>query len=951
MNSFDVKTIALSGKNLIEASAGTGKTYSVSIMALRMILEMDISVSQILMVTFTEAAAAEMAERFRKFIRIAYEKSKGTRIADEMIDSLVQNCEAHRSKLRKAYLQIDDINVFTIHGFCNKTLREYAFEAGRLFEFEIISDNKNIFQEVFNNYWREELIIGQKQHLGYKTHNEILHNLLFNQKLSQTLINVYDTEKAYFDELKSVLESKITAYKFQNNYLTYDDLIQHLHDAAEDRNKAKNLSRVLQEKYKAVFIDEFQDTDVKQFSIFSNLFQDTVQFYIGDPKQCIYSFRGADLNAYLKVKEIEGVNEFNMETNFRSTPEMVGAVNDFYGAQNDPFKNKDIKYNPVKAFKKSIFISDGQMELNALSIYFAPFQQQIVDSFVVNRVLYYLNECKFSDGRRVKPENIAILFRTNSQIERVRQALIDKGVPALKIDDSSIFKSDETDFIIKVIKLLLTPTKENLIQLLLSQYNSFSAEEIAAIDISEELLKIKVIKANLNKKGIYHSLHELIELYHKEEQIKFEFGLNYNRMKSNVLQLIDILHSKVTEEKVSFELLERFLIREKALETDESGNYEQKLESEENAVKLMTIHKSKGLEFGITILPSYKTSFNDDENFRVLYVALTRAKYKTDLICLENGTYSHKQLIDLLKELQKNKKIPQHFESYQFSSQDPDDYKELKNEEIYKTPNLQFINKNWKISSYSALATHTDFIPINEYVDTKADYDKFVFDEMPRGTAAGIFLHNLFENADFSTTDMISYVNDFKSHYLIKKGAASNTEKYAALLKNVLKAKYAGFDLTDIKNEQRLNEFGYHLKIQDNTKVKAISNFLNKDSDFGEAEISGMLMGFIDMIFEHNGKYYILDWKSNYLGNTLNAYDRDNMGTAIKANSYDLQYYIYSVALCRFLKQRIVDFDYDKHFGGGFWVFLRGCRTGKESGIYHFQPDQDVYLKLNSLFS
>ena len=123
MEKFNVETIKLSGKNLIEASAGTGKTYSVSIMALRLILEHDIAVGQILMVTFTEAAAAEMAERLMHFIRNAYRKACGNYVPEnknDLIDKIVNNSEDHRIKLGKALMELDEIHVSTFMVFVIK---------------------------------------------------------------------------------------------------------------------------------------------------------------------------------------------------------------------------------------------------------------------------------------------------------------------------------------------------------------------------------------------------------------------------------------------------------------------------------------------------------------------------------------------------------------------------------------------------------------------------------------------------------------------------------------------------------------------------------------------------------------------------------------------------------------------------------------------------------------
>jgi exodeoxyribonuclease V beta subunit len=138
MIKFEAETIRLDGKNLIEASAGTGKTYSVSLLALRLILEKGINADKILMVTFAEAAAAEMAERMRLFVKMAYDAALGNKCPNEQIKNIVKKSTDSIAKLRKAYMLLDEINVYTIHGFCNKMLRELAFETNADFDFDII---------------------------------------------------------------------------------------------------------------------------------------------------------------------------------------------------------------------------------------------------------------------------------------------------------------------------------------------------------------------------------------------------------------------------------------------------------------------------------------------------------------------------------------------------------------------------------------------------------------------------------------------------------------------------------------------------------------------------------------------------------------------------------------------------------------------------------------------
>ena len=160
---FNASSVPLAGSNLIEASAGTGKTYSIAILTLRLILENEIPIKEILMVTFTKAAVAELEERIRLFIRQAYKASRRDGIADGTIRALVERAmaasgeEKVRTLLHEAVLFLDETSVLTIHSFCQQTLNEFAFETGQLFGAELVQDTAVMLQEEMNKFWRKHV--------------------------------------------------------------------------------------------------------------------------------------------------------------------------------------------------------------------------------------------------------------------------------------------------------------------------------------------------------------------------------------------------------------------------------------------------------------------------------------------------------------------------------------------------------------------------------------------------------------------------------------------------------------------------------------------------------------------------------------------------------------------------------------------------------------------------
>ena len=389
------------------------KPFSIGILVLRLLLEKEVDLPKILMVTFTKAAVAELEHRIRLFIRQAQGYALKGAKCDALIRSIVDNAIKSGSKktvllcLRKASLSLDDTSIFTIHGFCQKILSEFAFETGQLFKSEVTDSSADITEKAVNEYWRQHITTLDKAQLqllfehnlsrsdmagtvnkalGGKTfvYNKALNIAdafadFFQKDYINTAIKKFEhsfsmseerdvesfksnryalktfsplcgnaiafceallekQDKAYvekcfpglldaalsyeaaLDESKQAVLEIISAIygdaiektqqfidkrKSDLNVFTFDDLIQNLATAVAN-DESDMLKGELRKKYKCVFIDEFQDTDKMQYEIFNTLFKkNTILYYIGDPKQSIYGFRGADIDTY-KAAALKG---------------------------------------------------------------------------------------------------------------------------------------------------------------------------------------------------------------------------------------------------------------------------------------------------------------------------------------------------------------------------------------------------------------------------------------------------------------------------------------------------------------------------------------------------------------------------------------------------------------------------------------------------------------------
>ena len=784
--SFDVSKVALEGSNLIEASAGTGKTYSIAILVLRLLLEKKISIKEILMVTFTKAAVAELEERVRYFVRSAYKVSQDKTVSDDNIRTLVNLAIGNSTKeivhqtLRDAVLFLDETSVLTIHSFCQQTLSEFAFETNQLFGTEMVPDIKPIVGEELNKSWRKNITtlpvsvlnaiwketmkdeltdaitehLGGKKYVGYEEDTDYkidqnLHNdwansidLVLNKEIAMrtalhqhvadnrdqiikatsnktAIKNILPKINSSKDFLDAIWKSRTTDYipksfpvllqkleecdnckteydqfvqrvvssinylviqevtygvelfKLRNNLLGYDDMILNLHKALVIKDNIK-LANALREKYKAVFIDEFQDTDRQQFEIFDKAFsKDTILFYIGDPKQSIYAWRKADIFTYFKARS--GVQHlYEMNNNYRSSAVLITAMNKFFlpSPDFDTFffsGDKDsINYHPVESpsnNKKGALLKDGKTDA-PISIFSTGSKALIYEALSAQVAEILFHGAYTIKDRPIKPSDIGILVRTGYEGRSVKAALANAGIPAVTIDDSKVLQSDEALYLLYIIEAMVSPDRSSINTALLSPFTGLDTKSILLLDDEVTLRLFNKYKIRWQQDGIYSALLDFIDDFGVRKVLLNGSNESGERIITNMLQVIELLHQVQSRKNLSMPELISWLKRGIDGMIIEGDEYSQRIESDEDAVKIVTIHKSKGLEYNIVFAPfldfvpkkkqeffsfrdpvsghyqgveenrisseqrSFYNQQSEQENRRLLYVAITRAVYK-----------------------------------------------------------------------------------------------------------------------------------------------------------------------------------------------------------------------------------------------------------------------------------------------------------------------------------
>ncbi|OIQ25736.1 exodeoxyribonuclease V subunit beta [uncultured Vibrio sp.] len=1178
---LDTMTFPLHGARLIEASAGTGKTFTIAGLYLRLLLghgdaqtrhPTPLTVDQILVVTFTEAATAELRDRIRARIhdaRIAFSRSSSD---DPVIAPLLVAISDHKQAakiLLQAERQMDEAAVYTIHGFCQRMLTQNAFESGSRFNNEFVTDESHLKAQVIADYWRRNFyplsmnLAGEVRRLwgapselladigGYLTgapltlsveamsgdisqlhqenlakidalkqlwleHHKDFHDLIASsdinkrsytkkslpvwldsvtnwakqpsnsyelpdklERFSQTALiektpkgsapmhDVFADIDAFMAtpfSLKAPLmahaiqqcREQLASAKKRKQWLSFDDLLTQL-SAAIDADDEALLTERIRSLYPIAMIDEFQDTDPLQYNIFSRLYLANPEcglFMIGDPKQAIYGFRGADIFTYIKARNQVSAH-YTLGTNWRSSANMVLSVNQLFQSSSSPFiYDDDIPFHPVNCSPvadakhwrlngeeqpaATYWLQEAEDKPRSKGEYLDEMALATAGQIETILTASQNSAAEFVSGSKSKSVNagdIAVLVRTGNEGRMIKQALSDKGISSVYLSNrDSVFSSGVAQDIQRLLQATLTPENDRALRACLaSELFALNASQLDALNNDEVIWdnavnEFKEYRKLWLQRGVLPMLRSVMSKRHIAERLLEEE--NGERALTDLMHLGELLQQARQELDSDHGLLRWLAETISDAEQGLGGNDEQiqRLESERNLVQIVTIHKSKGLEYDLVFLPfvmSYREAsegkYYDEqsdqtilditnsgasleqadkerlaEDLRLIYVALTRAVYgcyigasplrngrstkeptgvdKSALgYLLQNGESG--TIADLTNAINSQTKAlptvvmtepPSGLENhYQPIEKEPND---IAPQELTKE-----IDRSWRVTSYSGLVkqgghqSHYDAsIEIQGFdidsVDEQTEDDliepeRSIF-TFPRGARPGTFLHTLFEEVEFTFPAEEESNQAIISELMEKEQLEEHwLPILQQLVDTVLSTPLDGDSLclNQKQPSQRLVEMEFLLPIEvltANGLTQAISRhdeLSAKAGALGFQTVKGMLKGFIDLIFEHQGKYYVLDWKSNHLGDDVTCYHGEALKAAMADHRYDLQYQIYALALHRFLRSRMGHYDYNQHFGGVYYLFLRGMDGQSEHGIFSQKPSLALLEEMDKL--
>ena len=1090
-----VSTPLPEGGILIEASAGTGKTFSLSGIILRLILEAGVPINSILVVTYTEAATAEIRDRIRRAVEhlldVLADREAPNSFEAAILDRLV-DVPAARQLLQEQLTAFDPSNISTIHGFCQRMLIENAFESGSLFQCEVLQREEDLLLEVAQDFWRR-LVLGQAEseeldrqvavfkdpatmagrlkarlrvmedprptlktvvqgfQKAVELHGEAFKQVMgtkgmlsgqsYSSRIVAELREIMDeitslcledpglpervlghkkrldwlssakinhARKAYdphpewelFAATDALLETLHQAdwalftqpwtefldwavpylrqLKDERNLITFDDMLIRMRDAVQ---ASAPLRSVIRARYQVALVDEFQDTDGIQLEIFNRLFlQSSHRLYcVGDPKQSIYQFRGADLETYLQAREDPRFEVYTLSCNHRSDHAVVEAVNRVFRFKADPFGSR-IPFTAVQvplAKQQPHPPAEPAFIFHSLGTYASEQSTAEATADEVARMAARMGSCS----------DVAVLVNKHAEARAVADELRRRGIPCIRKLEQSVFATEAAVLLRIALHGMLDCNRPGALKAALATpLFGRSAPMLARLDSDDEALdnevgRMATWRERWRNSGFMAAFQDILNA--EETHRRLMRTAAGEEMLGQLLHLAELLHTQEQSHRCSPESLIEYMA-EMANREAGGGSDSSRVRraTDADAVVISTVHSSKGLQYAAVIVPfCWRSQRNDNvaEGMRRLYVALTRARHHCTVILSTDKNSSKTaiaqilgdvpDLIDGAERLARTSAGYIGFRTAIPKSANPPNRPSISPLAARRAPDT-IPGALW-VASFSALtaaAAHPpggQDIPRQEQAD---DPDAALpgvpvsvppaEDPLPASARTGVALHAIFEKINFA--DPVGLADRIREE-TTREGLGDERiqtylrDRFPRWLQSSL-LPGGILPLAAILPGDRLTELEFHFSLAA-CSPRDLAAALQDEGIAGLPEavqaaniqtLEGFMKGFIDLVFRQGDCFHILDWKSNRLGGDASGYAARGVESAMLQHLYHLQYLIYTVALDAWLRQRVASYNYNSHFGGVFYVFLRGFDGPDGHGVFHRRPKPSTLQALRA---
>lgn len=648
---FDAATTPIEGHMLLEASAGTGKTYSLMRVLLRLLVEKGIELDRILVVTFTNAATDELSSRLRSNLTELIEqiRLKKNGSFNDLLDSWEEKkyCSAEiLEKLQTALNKIDDAAIFTIHGFCQRILQDFVFSSKGNYDFEI-GDDSDAKDKALTTFLRTNLPkayptcpteqLSLARDIPWADILSTATGLSRTKPLTQQMKLMKDSEHEPEEETKqffnTFIDQATTLYeknKKDKRLFTFDDL---LIEAEERIVKDPEFTKAIQNLYGAALIDEFQDTDPIQYSIFKHLFLDDPEgskpvIFVGDPKQSIYRFRNASLETYLLAKN-EINNLYQLVKNYRSTPGIIAGVNEYFNPEgkgpDGGFLNQALTYSPVQFNKKKLPLlleKNGKLEplpsfafwsnADTKALSNAEALRDMEAIAIAEEIESLLKENVLYEGRRLRPSDIAILVAKRFHADKVIEQLRKRGIRTLRSSNENVLCSKEAHELKSVLEAMYDPRDTRLVaaaqatRIFGDSLNDLLNNDAAS---AQARLLLENSAKIYEKRGIIAAVSNLFAGAKTEERL-LQYG--GERALTNYQHILELLH----QQHNTIDNLQGLLRWLKQEQKKNNDSYTLRRETDSDVVRVETIHSSKGLQYPVVYYLDRPISFSKSQEFR-----------------------------------------------------------------------------------------------------------------------------------------------------------------------------------------------------------------------------------------------------------------------------------------------------------------------------------------------
>ncbi|ACL30249.1 exodeoxyribonuclease V subunit beta [Buchnera aphidicola] len=1165
---LNIFKIPLNGIKLIEASAGTGKTFTIVLLYLRLLLgigekkiyKKKLLVHEILVVTFTNKAKEELYIRIKDGIQNMYLTCINKTTSDSSFQFFLKEIHDINEAiyvLKRAQNDMNSSSIYTIHSFCQHILQLHTFHFNNIFEEKIIENEDNLYLQATQDFWRrffytlpediikiiyqdykspDHLLKTIKPFFYIKSINfptKILNNkklimyheenikkiiffkemwLIYHKIIQKTINDLEINKKIYskfnlikwinkitewaksetkdytipsilkyftkkniekntinntcskyiiFEESEKILKKKfslknvIIIYavkkihqfllkeKKKKSLIGFNDLLSIL---LKTIKKEKFLKDLIIKKYPAAFIDEFQDTDIQQYKIFNLLYKKnktTVLFLIGDPKQAIYSFRGADIFSYLYAKS-KIKKYYYLDTNWRSSINICKSINFLFSQNINPFIFKNIPFIPVvpssKNLKMNFTIND--VAQTPISFFLQEEKEVSIDDYQVwiakqcaNEISFWLTCAKTGkakittkNGEKILTANdIAILVRNRKEADLIQDELEKLNIISIySSNKNSVFQTLDAQELLWILESILEPENEILLQ---QSMASHILKKLSLV-VENKTISNKNSYFIIEKLYEYHDIWEKIGVFQMIKIMILEYQKNSfcTEINENHIKNLNFLHiGELLQEQFQFFHKKISLIRwfQKKISTKTQPEYNESIKcfDESPSIKIITIHKSKGLEYPIVWIPfsidfkkstlaiyhdqkSLKTFFDENysnkflkiadeerlaEDIRFLYVALTRSilHCSIGLACLikkiiknrnnsdihQSGlgftiqggkTMNYEGLLEKLKKLSINNfiEVKNNTDNFSFSRKPQTISLICKN----KFLNKKNIRSTWSITSFSQLNKinklskhHQKEVALKELCiknQEKKNQSLLTIHNFPKGKKTGLMIHYILKNLHVLKNKNSNWFSCILEKYNIH---IKWTSVLIYWIKNIINTPLNDekIILSRIDEKSSIRELEFFFPIKNmlySTELNKIIQSINPTSitspQLSFNPVKGMLTGFVDLVFIWKKKYYILDYKSNWLGKNNNFYSSIHINEEIVKKRYHLQYQIYTIAIHKYLQKKLKNYNYKDDFGGVFYFFLRAIDCPKKNnGIFYTMPNYSLIKKTMTLIS